>query len=77
MRIALFSDVHSNVPALEAVLDDIAEVGIDARYVLGDLVGYAPWPDEVLERLQAERIPAVMGNYVEGTGFDADECGCV
>jgi diadenosine tetraphosphatase ApaH/serine/threonine PP2A family protein phosphatase len=39
-------------------------------------VGYAPWPDEVLARLRAERIPAVMGNYDEGTGFDADECGC-
>jgi putative phosphoesterase len=76
MRLALFSDIHSNLPALEAVLADIASTGVDARYVLGDLVGYAPWPNEVLERLQAERIPTVMGNYDEGTGFDADECGC-
>ncbi len=76
MRVAFFSDVHSNLPALEAVLDDIAAVGVDARYALGDLVGYAPWPNEVLERLQAERIPSVMGNYDEGTGFDMAECGC-
>ncbi len=76
MRIAFFSDVHSNLPALEAVLADIAAAGVDARYALGDLVGYAPWPNEVLERLQAEAIPAVMGNYDEGTAFDADECGC-
>ncbi len=76
MRLAFFSDVHGNLPALEAVLDDIASVGVDGRYVLGDLVGYAPWPNEVLDLLQAEAIPAVMGNYDEGTGFDADDCGC-
>jgi len=76
MRFAFFSDVHSNLPALEAVLADIVAVGVDERYALGDLVGYAPWPNEVLDRLQAEGIPTVMGNYDEGTGFDADECGC-
>jgi putative phosphoesterase len=76
MRLAFFSDVHSNLPALEAVLEDIASVGVDARYALGDLVGYAPWPNEVLERLQAEGITSVMGNYDEGTGFDMAECGC-
>ena len=76
MRVAFFSDVHSNLPALEAVLDDIAAAGVDARYALGDLVGYAPWPNEVIERLKAEGIPGVMGNYDEGTGFDMAECGC-
>ncbi len=76
MRIAIFSDVHSNLPALEAVLDDIARADVDARYVLGDLVGYAPWPNEVVECLAAEGIPSVMGNYDDGTGFDRDECGC-
>jgi len=48
----------------------------DARYALGDLVGYAPWPNEVLERLRAEGFPIVMGNYDDGTGFERDECGC-
>lgn len=76
MRLAIFSDVHSNLPALEAVLADIEAAGVHARYVLGDLVGYAPWPNEVLERLQAEGIPVVMGNYDDGTGFERDECGC-
>jgi len=37
--------------------------------VLGDLVGYSPWPNEVLERLRTEQIPVVMGNYDDGTGF--------
>jgi hypothetical protein len=60
IRIALFSDVHANLPALEAVLDDIGALRVDARFVLGDLVGYAPWPNEVLERLQAVGLPVVM-----------------
>jgi putative phosphoesterase len=68
MRLAFFSDVHSNLPAPGGVLADIAAVGVDERYALGDLVGYAPWPNEVLERLQAEGITSVMGNYDEGTG---------
>lgn len=76
MRLAFFSDIHSNLPALEAVVGDIASAGVDARYAVGDLVGYAPWPNEVLELLQAEDIPTVMGNYDEGTGFDMAECGC-
>jgi putative phosphoesterase len=76
MRLAIFSDVHSNLPALEAVLADIAAAGVDDRYCLGDLVGYAPWPNETLERLQREGIAVVMGNYDDGTGFDRDECGC-
>jgi hypothetical protein len=49
MRVAVFSDGHANLPALEAVLADITATGVDARYGLGDLVGYAPWPNEVLE----------------------------
>lgn len=74
MRLAFFSDVHSNLPALQAVLADMAAVGVDQGYALGDLVGYAPWPNEVLERLQAEGITCVMGNDDEGTGFEKDEC---
>ena len=76
MRYAFFSDLHSNIVALEAVLTDVAAVGVDQRYVLGDLVGYAPWPNEVLDRLRGEAIPIVMGNYDDGTGFGRDECGC-
>lgn len=76
MHVAFFSDIHSNLPALEAVLADIAVGRVDERYALGDLVGYAPWPNEVLERLQDEGITSVLGNYDEGTGFGKDECGC-
>ena len=76
MRLAIFSDVHSNLLALIAVLADIDAAGVDDRYCLGDLVGYAPWPNETLELLQREDIPVVMGNYDDGTGYDRGECGC-
>lgn len=76
MKLAIFSDVHSNLPALQAVLADIAAAEVDDRYVLGDLVGYAPWPNETLELLRREDIPIVMGNYDDGAGYDRDECGC-
>jgi putative phosphoesterase len=75
-RLAIFSDVHANLPALEAVLTDVDQQSADAVYALGDLVGYAPWPNEVLEVLERRRIRSVMGNYDDGTGFDRDECGC-
>jgi len=44
MRIALFSDIHANLPALQAVLADMDTQNLDNIYCLGDLVGYAPWP---------------------------------
>jgi putative phosphoesterase len=76
MRVAIFSDIHGNLPALEAVLDDIHGRDVDAVYCLGDLVGYAAYPNEVTERIRREQIPTIMGNYDDGVGFDRDECGC-
>jgi putative phosphoesterase len=76
MRMAIFSDIHGNMPALEAVLSDIANQKPDARYCLGDLVGYASFPNEVTERIRDENISTVMGNYDDGVGYDRDECGC-
>ena len=76
MRIAIFSDVHGNRPALESVLADIATKHVDAVYCLGDLVGYGASPNECAARIRADRIPTVMGNYDDGVGFDRDECGC-
>lgn len=77
MRLAIISDIHANLPALEAVLHDIAaQPGIDRVYCLGDLVGYAPFPNEVIARIRALGIPTIMGNYDDGTGFGRDECGC-
>lgn len=77
MRYALISDIHANLPALDAVLADIARrADSDATYHLGDLVGYAPWPDEVVERLGAARIAGVAGNYDSTVATDYKHCGC-
>ena len=76
MRIAIFSDIHGNLQALDAVLTDIGAQRPDAVYCLGDLVGYGANPNEVTERLRREAYPTVMGNYDDGVGFDRDECGC-
>ena len=77
MRYALISDIHANLPALEAVLNDLARRSdIDATYHLGDLVGYAPWPDEVVALLRERAIPGVAGNYDSTTAADYEHCGC-
>jgi predicted phosphodiesterase len=77
MRYALISDIHANLPALEAVLADIdARSDIDATYHLGDLVGYAPWPDEVVNLLRERAIPGIAGNYDSTTATDYKHCGC-
>ena len=62
MRIGIISDIHGNLPALEAVLRDIEERRFDALYCLGDLVGYAPFPNEVTERIRAMGIPVIMAS---------------
>lgn len=77
MRIALLSDVHANLHALDAVLADIAaRTDIAARYHLGDLVGYSAFPDEVVARLDAERIPGIAGNYDSTVATGYKHCGC-
>lgn len=76
MRVAIFSDIHGNLPALDAVLADIAAQKPDVIYCLGDLVGYGASPNETTERIRSRGIPTIMGNYDDGVGFDRDECGC-
>lgn len=76
MRYALLSDVHANLPALDAVLEEIDGRTVDAVYHLGDLVGYAPWPNEVVARLAERGIPGVAGNYDSTVAMDYKHCGC-
>jgi len=61
--LAVFSDIHANLPALEAVLQDIEQRPVDAWFCLGDLVGYGPWPNEVIERIRSLRIPTIAGDH--------------
>lgn len=76
-RLVLLSDVHANLPALDAVLADIARRAPGTPvYHLGDLVGYAPWPNEVVDRLRSAGIPGVAGNYDSTTATGYAHCGC-
>ncbi|MGB4581999.1 MAG: metallophosphoesterase family protein [Coriobacteriia bacterium] len=75
-RIALYSDIHANLPALEAVLAEIGASGIEERYCLGDLVGYGPDPSGVIARVRGTGDPVIRGNYDDGVGKRAGSCGC-
>jgi predicted phosphodiesterase len=76
-RIVLFSDVHANLPALEAVLDDIEKHDdVGGVHHLGDLVGYAPWPNEVVALLRGREITGVAGNYDSTVATAYKHCGC-
>ncbi|MDK2882855.1 MAG: hypothetical protein PWP58_1191 [Bacillota bacterium] len=76
MRVAILADIHGNIHALEAVLADIQERGVDQILCLGDLVGYGAFPNEVIAAVRERAIPTVMGNYDESVSFDLPACGC-
>lgn len=63
MRIALFSDIHANLPAFEAMLQDMDERKPDAIYCLGDLIGYHIWPNEVIAEIRRRGIATIAGNH--------------
>jgi len=76
-RFALISDIHANLPALRAVLGDIHDrANVDAIYHLGDLTGYAPWPNEVVALIRERAIPGISGNYDSTVATDYKHCGC-
>jgi putative phosphoesterase len=69
MDVAVISDIHSNLVALEAVLDDMPPV--DAYVCAGDVVGYGPWPAECLETVRELDAPTVMGNHDRAVATDS------
>ena len=76
MKIAVISDIHSNVYALNEVLKDIKNRNIDMIVCTGDLVGYGTRPNEVIETLRNEKILTIMGNYDDAIGYFKIVCGC-
>ncbi len=76
MKLAFLSDLHGNSLATKSTLDAIDAEAPDAIYCLGDLVGYGPRPNETIALVRDRVIPAIMGNYDDGVGFDRDDCGC-
>jgi putative phosphoesterase len=75
-RVAVITDIHANLPALEAALARINELGIEQVYCGGDLVGYGPHPNEVCALIQERAIPTIYGNYDYAIGRDLEDCGC-
>lgn len=63
MRVAVLSDIHGNLEALDAVLADMAGGVVDQVVCLGDLVGYGPDPEEVVSRVRREGYQAILGNH--------------
>jgi putative phosphoesterase len=75
-RVAVITDIHANLPSLEAVLTKIEDLDVDAVYCGGDLVGYGPQPNEVCRLIERSAIPAIYGNYDYAIGRDLEDCGC-
>ena len=63
MRLAIFSDIHSNLPALEAVLADVRAADLDEAWCLGDVVGYGAQPDECTELVREHCALCLVGNH--------------
>jgi putative phosphoesterase len=75
-KIAIFSDVHGNLPALEAAFTNMNTRGLQERYCLGDLVGYGTFPNEVIWLIQEHKVPTIKGNYDRSVSMDSYDCGC-
>ncbi|ASC73687.1 hypothetical protein XM38_046590 [Halomicronema hongdechloris C2206] len=76
MNIAVLSCIHGNLEALEAVLREIDQQDVDQIYCLGDLVGYGPYPNEVVARIRALNIPTCQGCWDEDIVDGLNACDC-
>jgi putative phosphoesterase len=74
--VAVITDIHGNLAALEAALARIEELGIERVYCGGDLVGYGPHPNEVCGLIEVRGIPTIYGNYDYAIARDEEDCGC-
>jgi predicted phosphodiesterase len=70
IQLAIISDIHANILALDEVLADIKKSGVTQIYCLGDLVDFAPWGNEVISRIQEKNIPCLLGNHDQRIAFD-------
>ncbi len=72
MRRALISDIHGNLEALEAVLDDIKTQKVEQIFCLGDIIGYGPNPRECIDRVMEHCTMTLVGNHDQGALFDPE-----
>ncbi|HVO47668.1 MAG TPA: metallophosphoesterase family protein [Steroidobacteraceae bacterium] len=62
-QVAILSDIHANLPALDAALDFVRTLGLNEVVMLGDVVGYGPHPTQCIERLAETPIRCIKGNH--------------
>jgi putative phosphoesterase len=74
--VAVITDIHANLTALQAALARIDELRIDRIYCGGDVVGYGPHPNEVCALIQERAIPTIYGNYDYAIAHEEEDCGC-
>ncbi|HVC84407.1 MAG TPA: metallophosphoesterase family protein, partial [Solirubrobacteraceae bacterium] len=74
--VAVITDIHGNLPALQAALARIDALDVARIYCGGDLVGYGPHPNEVCALIAERDIPTIFGNYDYAIARDLDDCGC-
>ena len=74
--VAVITDIHANLPALEGALTRIEQLDIERIYCGGDLVGYGPHPNEVCALIEERGIPTIYGNYDYAIARDLEDCGC-
>jgi predicted phosphodiesterase len=75
MRIAVLADLHANLPALRAVLDDVLTLGCDTMWCVGDVVGRGPHPSEVVDELRALAVPTIQGNWDDAVALHREHPG--
>lgn len=76
MRYVVLGDIHSNIAALDSVIEDIKTKDIDFILCVGDMVGYAPYPNEVINLMRKQNILCIQGNYDKAIGNRELVCGC-
>ena len=75
MKLIALGDIHGNLPALEVVLRECRAEGYDLIVHTGDLVGFAPFPNETVELVKGEKIEGVRGDLDESVSAGAEDFG--
>lgn len=75
MKIGIISDIHGNLPGLEACYEALTEEGVDQIVCLGDLVQFGPFPSEVIDFMQHNEIDTVQGNCDRAVAKGRDSTG--
>ena len=76
MKIGVLGDIHGNIEALKVAYETALAEKVDKVFHLGDLGGYAPFVNEVVDFLIEHKIEGVQGNYDDAVAHDREHCGC-